>query len=256
MNNASIDRYAQLCRQEILSFLDGELMCCDPLDMDDAEIILGADARSRWWTHDGAGFLSQSAQFCSLLAVDGEGTEVYENMSDQRFVEILRLHPMNLQDGRTLSIPFSHFQYPMMLDKGIRTEFDERKAGYVCLLDDLHDKESILERCGGLVLYSYHLGGITKFGQHRNLYRMTAIRRETLADSIRRELVRSQAASIEYLYRYPEYCKPDISGRAITLEQANAEMRNAVKEFLDRIEEKRSEIARRVSSSMIKTERI
>lgn len=47
MNRTSIERYAQLCRQEILTFLGGELMSCDPFDMDDAEIILGADARSR-----------------------------------------------------------------------------------------------------------------------------------------------------------------------------------------------------------------
>lgn len=255
MNKTNIERYAQLCRQELHTFLGGELMRCDPSDMDDPEIILEADARSRRWTLEGTGYLSRSAQFCSLMAVDGEATVVYENIYDQRYVDVLRLHPMNLA-GRFLDIPFNHFQYPMMTDTGRREAFDEGRASLVCTFEDMHDREKILAGCSGLVLYSYHLGGITKFGQHRNLYRLSAFTRETLADVIRRELVKAQCAVMDTLARYPEFCKPDIDGHYITLEQANIEMLKAVEERREEIDEKRQEATRRAVSGHIKTERI
>ena len=68
MNKTNIERYAQLCRQELHTFLGGELMRCDPSDMDDPEIILEADARSRRWTLEGISFPE-----CSVLQPHGRG---------------------------------------------------------------------------------------------------------------------------------------------------------------------------------------
>lgn len=246
-------RYRELCQQELDRFLEGVFLNTDPYTQSDESIILDTDIRSRAWLHRGQSYLSQSAQFCSLMKVDGVRTNIYHQ---DRYVEVLEFHPMNCKERWRAEIPFNHFQYPMMLDNGMGLPFDQKEARYACSLDDKHDKEDILASLNGLMLYSYHLGGITKFNQTRNIYRLANVTKETLTDVIRREMIRAQSAIIDYVRKHPEYCRPQHSIADISRENACLIMLETCRDKADSIKEKADLVKERISIYSIKPEKI
>lgn len=254
MNNQQIEEYRILCISELQGFLNGDFINCDPYDQSDANVILEADSRSRIWLHQGKSFLSQSARFCSLMEVDGVVTNIYHL---DRFVEVLQFHPMNCKEKWRAEIPFNHFQFPMMLDNGKDEVFDESRARFACCLDEkIHDKDSILARLNGLMLYSYHLGGITKFNQKRCLYRLATFSRENLTDVIRKEMVKAQAIVIQYLLKYPEYCRPMHEPFDIPNPEACKIMREQWEALFNEIEAKSALVKERLIQYSIQPEKI
>lgn len=253
MYKDDLEHYRETCSSEIKRLLFGNLLNCEPFDLERSSIILDADHRSKAWTHQGLSFCSQTEQFCSLMEIDGTGTNIYNS---DRYVEVLELHPLNYKQSDRLRIPFNHFQYPMMLDKGIGEAYDESLASLACNLDKYHDKDEILSHATPLVLYSYSLGGITKFGQRRYVYRFCNLNKEVMVDVIRRELVRAQYVAIEYLYKYPEFCRPDSPGVVIGIQDGITAMKDAVSSLMSVIMEKREMVQQRVLDNQIKTEKI
>ena len=211
--------------------------------MEDASIILDTDARSRDWPHKEQSYLSQTAHFCSLWVIDGEATKFYE---PDRFVEVLQLLPLNYKASDRIEIPFNHFQYPMMLDKGLGESFDEKLARYASNYDDCHDPYEILSGNNRLVIYDYYLGGITKFGQRRNVYRLSYFTKETLTDVLRRVILKAQSIAIQYVSKYPEYCRPDSTDLYISNRDAAAIMRSVCNNVESFIRQKSEEIRLRL----------
>lgn len=252
MYKDDLELYRESCSSEIKRLLYGNLLNCEPFDMERSSIILDADQRSKAWTHQGLSFCSQTEQFCSLMEIDGTGTNIYNS---DRYVEVLELHPLNFKQSERLRIPFNHFQYPMMLDKGIGEEYNETQAVLACNLDKYHDKDEIMTHVTPLVLYSYSLGGITKFGQRRYVYRFYNLSKEVMVDVIRRELVRAQYVAIEYLYKYPEFCRPESPGVVIGIQDGIDAMKNEVSRYMTLIMEKRDQVMQRVSDNQIKIEK-
>lgn len=253
MDNQAVEKYRLLCISELKGFLQGTFINTDPYEQSDQNIILEADARSRAWLHSGQSYLSQSAQFCSLMTVDGVMTNVYHQ---DRYVEVLQFHPMNCRENWRAEIPFNHFQYPMMLDSGRDEAFDESKAKYACCLDDLHDKDEILASISGLVLYSYHLGGITKFGQKRNIYRLAGFTRENLTDVIRREMLKAQGVIIACLAKYPEFCRPQHNPVEVPASEACKIMQEACGEMNNLLIERSALVRERLRQYSAVTEKI
>jgi len=229
----TVSAYKDLCQKSIEDFLVSGFICHDPNELDDATIILDASERSQRWTHEGKGFLSQTRQFCSIMKVDGVFTNLYH---PDTYVEVLRLCPMNFEGIQRIEIPFNHFQYPMMLDQGITKSFDNKEAKYVCTFDDKHDRDSIVSNCSNLILYSYYLGGITKFNQKRYLYRLVSFTPETLVGVIRNELLKARYISLEYLTKYPEYCRPDSFHMGLTYTQAAGIMKDITTQYASQID--------------------
>jgi len=251
MENQALEKYRALCISELNKFLEGDFINTDPYDQPDQNIILDTDARSKSWLHSGQSYLSQSAQFCSLMRVDGVITNVYHL---DRYVEVLQFHPMNFKENWKAEIPFNHFQYPMMLDNGKGETFEEARAKYACCLDNLHDKEDILSSINGLVLYSYHLGGITKFNQKRNIYRLAGFTRETLTDVIRREMLKAQSVVMNYLIKYPEFCRPQNDVLELSNKEAQKIMVEVTEEMFGSINEKSALIRKRLKLNPISIE--
>jgi len=250
--DSGIVKYEEECRRELVEFLEGNFLNCDPFNQEDASIILDADARSRDWTHKGRGYLSQTAQFCSLWVMDGPVTRIYE---PDRYVEALQLHPLNYKDSNRIEIPFNHFQYPMMLDKGLGEAYEEKQARYACSLDDHHDRDVILSGNYRLVIYGYYLGGITKFGQKRNIYRLSTFTKETLPDVLRREILKAQAAAIRYVTTYAEYCRPDYGDYHISGRVAAEIMRSVCNDMESSIWQKSEDICDRLEEAGIRIEK-
>lgn len=161
-NDSCIEKYKARCKEDLEDFLEGSFLNYDPYNMEDASIILDADARSRDWPHKGKSYLSQTAHFCSLWVVDGEATKLYE---PDRYVEVLQLYPLNYKASDRIEIPFNHFQYPMMLDKGLGESFDDKLARYACNYDDCHDPYEILSGSNRLLSMIIILGGLPDLGR-------------------------------------------------------------------------------------------
>ena len=251
-NDSRDEKYESSCKEELAGFLEGSFLNCDPVNMEDASIILEADARSRDWSHEGKSYLSQTAHFCSLWVIDGEATKLYE---PDRYVDVLQLHPLNYKGSNRIEIPFNHFQYPMMLDKGLGESFDEKLAKYACNYDKCHDPDEILSGNNRLVIYDYYLGGITKFGQMRNVYRLSSFTKETLSDVLRREILRAQSAAIQYVSRYPEYCRPDSCGLHLSNRDAADIMRSVCNDMKLRIWQRSEEVCDRIDEARIIVEK-
>jgi len=248
MDDQQIEEYRKLCEDEIKAFLNGKFINYDPFDVEDATLILDAVDRSKRWLHAGKSYLSETKQFCSLMRVDGVITKIYHL---DKYVEALKLHPMNYKGEEEMDIPFNHFQYAMMLDKGLNEPFDQSKAKYACCYDGKHDQEEIMSSIPGLILYSYHIGGITKFNQKRNVYRLSHFTKETLPDVIRTEMVRGQALAWRYFIQYPEYCRPKHSDIELPTVKAGKIMREEYEKLIFQIFEKEKEITPRLHSHVM-----
>lgn len=252
-SNSRIEIYESRCIEELAGFLECSFLKYDPYNMEDASIILDADARSRDWPHKEQSYLSQTAHFCGLWVIDGAASKLYE---PDRYVEVLQLHPLNYKASDRIEIPFNHFQYPMMLDKGLGESFDEKLARYACNYDDCHDPYEILFGNNRLFIYDYYLGGITKFGQRRNVYRLSSFTKETLTDVLRREILKAQSVAIQYASRYPEYCRPDCTDLHISNRDAAAIMRSVCNNMESFIRQRSEEISLRLEDARVNYEKI
>lgn len=152
------EKYRLACRKEIENLLRGKFMQIDPNEEDDANLIIETDIRSRVSTFEGQSFCSHVNQFCSLLAIDGVDTEVWEQLpSGEVYVEGLSMHPYNYKGKDKVWAPFNQFQYPMVLDKGLGTPFQESDAAIASSVDGKHEDEYIKTREGHMFFYSYYI---------------------------------------------------------------------------------------------------
>ena len=251
------ERYRQVCVQEIQKLLRGSFMQIDPSEEDDANLIIDADIRSRRWTFEGLSYCSHVNQFCSLLAVDGVDPVLYDRMGDNAvYVEELVMHPYHCETQERVRASLNQFNYAMMLDKGIKMSFDEAQATIASSVDDKHDEEYILSREGQMFFYSYYLGGITKFNQSRKCFRLYSMRPEMIPDLLRREILKAQAIALQYLYRYPAFCKPTVPGILLDNQTASAIMKSATQEYISEILDISSLIKDRLQNARIQVEHI
>lgn len=251
------ERYWQACKQELQQMLKSDFMQCDPFEEDDANLIIDADQRSRRWTFEGQGFCSHVAQFCSLLSVDGVETVLYDQPGDNTvYVDELVMHPYNCKSKERVRASLNQFQYPMMLDKGQKVPFDESLATIASSVDDRHEEEYILTRQGQMFFYSYYLGGITKFNQQRRCFRLYSMRPDMLPDLLRREILRAQAVAVQYVFRYPEFCKPIVQDAHLDYMTEASIMRQAAHEYTSEIIDLSTQIKERVNMVRVKVEHI
>lgn len=251
------ERYRQVCDQEIQQMLRGTFMQTDPSEEDDANLIIEADIRSRRWTFEGVSYCSHVNQFCSLLAVDGVDSVLYERLNDNAvYVDELVMHPYNCRSQERVRASLNQFNYPMMLDKGQNMLFDERLATIASSVDDKHDEEYILSREGQMFFYSYYLGGITKFNQSRKCFRLYSMRPEMIPDLLRKEILKAQAIAIQYLFRYPAFCKPAVPDFHLDCQTASAIMKEASQDYTAEILDLSSLIKDRLQNARIQVEHI
>lgn len=236
MAEQNVETYAALCRKELDKLINGSFLNTNPFELDDATIILDAMERSKSWPHSGISFCSDVGKFCSLMKVDGERTIIYHL---DRYVDCLEVHPLNYTGKERLDIPFNHFLYPMMLDRGDGGTFEEKKATLASSLDGRHDKEYILTSNNGIVLYSHCLGGITKFGQKRFIYRFVTFTIEKLPKVLRNEIAKSQHEVLEHILLYPEYFRPNKPSLLLTEEIERKVFISIFEEYRDELEQKR-----------------
>lgn len=251
------EKYRLACQQEIESLLRGKFMQIDPNEEDDANLIIETDIRSRVSTFEGISFCSHVNQFCSLLSIDGVDTEVWEQLpSGEVYVEGLSMHPYNYKGKEKVWAPFNQFQYPMVLDKGLGIPFQESDAVIASSVDGKLEEEYIKTREGHMFFYSYYIGGVTKFNQSRPCFRLYSLKPEILPDLLRREIVKAQAIAIQYIYRYPEFCRPTVPLLHIDYNTERSIMKEVSREYIPEILELSDAIKHRVDVGSIKVEHI
>lgn len=107
-----------------------------------------------------------------------------------------------------------------------------------------------------MFFYSYYLGGVTKFNQQRRCFRLYSMRPDMLPDLLRREILRAQAVAIQYVFRYPEFCRPTVSDAHLDYMTESSIMRQVVQEYASEILDLSGHIKERVNMASVKVEHI
>ena len=77
-----------------------------------------------------------------------------------------------------------------------------------------------------------------------------------IPDLLRREILKAQAIALQYLYRYPAFCKPTVPGILLDNQTASAIMKSATQEYISEILDLSSLIKDRLQNARILVEHI
>lgn len=237
------ERYEQRVKEAFEKFLVSSFIEYDPYSMDDERIT--SDARERSDINYNGGRLQWMQSFASIYTIEGARPMEYNGT---HFKQLL-LKPLN---GKTVGINFSDFNYYNSFYNGEHDscrwdyKYDESNARYV---DTVNNQpvlpESLAAQAGSNILDGYSFPTVNKYGKLRTCHRFYSLCGDVAQDAntIRRQILRSQAFALLLAAKYPVLCLPSYN-----FEHIESYMYDITKEvgsqFVQRIRAKLSEVER------------
>lgn len=216
-----VDRleFQKSCEKMFEDFLSSSLVCFDPIQENDENVIAEIERRSHSTFEEGiTSYLFQSGLFCSIYEVVHS-----RNLSDYGYSGIeFELVPIkdicfnNINSCHKLAVKESCFRYeiaPQTEDCQFKlsNKFDDSKqyANQITIstIDDTNTNCGLL--IGKQYLLDYYIPGIDRFNKDRKAYRFYSLPAEHLRpDFYREHLLRTRAFVVSYILKHPAISCP------------------------------------------------
>lgn len=204
--------YLERCYAMYDNFLNSSLVCFNPFEKSDEEVV--QEIKERSFVSSLRSYLGESESFCAVFKMDGSQEMEWNGYKWEEFV----LSPIGgLNSGQQKFIKESDFRYYINVDTGFNHKFiddpESNRFSEITKISTINGCSNVRFCNNDLYLFDYYISGRDGWGKARNAYRFFRLPNSDCErpNFYRQHLVITKAFVLNYIIKYPKISSPSFS---------------------------------------------